>query len=48
MLLGTGLFVQDDVLVRVIHHDGVGAAQVAQHMSVQKGVREAERAISPI
>ncbi len=47
MLLGTGLFVQDDVLVRVIHHDGVGAAQVAQHMSVQKGVREAERAISP-
>ncbi|MFJ8107277.1 SchA/CurD-like domain-containing protein [Streptomyces sp. NPDC096132] len=47
MLLGTGLFVQDDVLVRVIHHDGVGAAEVARHMSVQKGVREAERAISP-
>ncbi|MGC9535670.1 SchA/CurD-like domain-containing protein [Streptomyces sp. UG1] len=47
MLLGTGLFVQGDTLVRVIHHDGVGAAQIARHMSVQKGVHEAERAILP-
>ncbi|MFI8089635.1 SchA/CurD-like domain-containing protein [Streptomyces sp. NPDC086080] len=47
MLLGTGLFVQDDVMVRVIHHDGVGAADIARHMSVQEGVHEAERAILP-
>lgn len=47
MLLGTGLFVQGDTLVRVIHHDGAGAAQIARHMSVQKGVHEAERAILP-
>ncbi|RFU83822.1 SchA/CurD-like protein [Streptomyces triticagri] len=47
MLLGTGLFVQGDTLVRVIHHDGVGAAQIASHMSVQQGVHEAERAIMP-
>ncbi|AWK08772.1 SchA/CurD-like protein [Streptomyces spongiicola] len=47
MLLGTGLFVQGDTLVRVIHHDGVSAARVARHMSVQKGVHEAERAILP-
>ncbi|MFI8520744.1 SchA/CurD-like domain-containing protein [Streptomyces sp. NPDC085481] len=47
MLLGTGLFVQGDTMVRVIHHDGVSAARVARHMSVQKGVHEAERAILP-
>ncbi|MEV5985406.1 SchA/CurD-like domain-containing protein [Streptomyces sp. NPDC052051] len=47
MLLGTGLFVQGETLVRVIHHDGVGAAQIARHMSAQEGVREAERAIQP-
>ncbi|MET7557393.1 SchA/CurD-like domain-containing protein [Streptomyces albidoflavus] len=47
MLLGTGLFVQEDVMVRVIHHDGVGAARIARHMSVQKGVHDAERAILP-
>ncbi|MGY1434619.1 SchA/CurD-like domain-containing protein [Streptomyces reniochalinae] len=47
MLLGTGLFVQGDTVVRVIHHDGAGAARIARHMSVQKGVHEAERAILP-
>ncbi|GGS91723.1 MULTISPECIES: SchA/CurD-like domain-containing protein [Streptomyces] len=47
MLLGTGLFVQGETLVRVIHHDGVPAAQIARHMSVQEGVRAAERAIQP-
>ncbi|MGW4029143.1 SchA/CurD-like domain-containing protein [Streptomyces sp. NPDC004838] len=47
MLLGTGVFVQGDTLVRVIHHDGAGVARVARHMSVQKGVHEAERAIMP-
>ncbi|MFJ3904258.1 SchA/CurD-like domain-containing protein [Streptomyces sp. NPDC090025] len=47
MLLGTGLFVQDDTVIRVIHHDGVSAARVARHMSVQSGVHEAERAILP-
>lgn len=47
MLLGTGLFVQGDTLVRVIQHDGVSAARIASHMSVQHGVHEAERAIMP-
>ncbi|MFI6207689.1 SchA/CurD-like domain-containing protein [Streptomyces sp. NPDC051041] len=47
MLLGTGLFVQDDTVIRVIHHDGVSAARVARHMSTQSGVHEAERAILP-
>ncbi|MQS10431.1 SchA/CurD-like domain-containing protein, partial [Streptomyces alkaliphilus] len=47
MLLGTGVFVRDDVLVRVIHHDGVPADRIAEHMSVQEGVHEAERALEP-
>ncbi|MFF6877545.1 SchA/CurD-like domain-containing protein [Streptomyces sp. NPDC012474] len=47
MLLGTGLFVRGDNLVRVIHHDGVSADRIARHMSVQNGVHEAERAILP-
>lgn len=47
MLLGTSLFVQDDVLVRIIHHDGLPAARIAEHMSVQEGVHEAERALEP-
>ncbi|WP_105973321.1 SchA/CurD-like domain-containing protein [Streptomyces geranii] len=47
MLLGTGLFVQGETLMRVIHHDGVSADRIARHMSVQNGVHEAERAILP-
>jgi hypothetical protein len=47
MLLGTGLFVQDDVMVRVIHHDGVDPDLIGRHMSVQDGVHAAEEAIAP-
>lgn len=46
LLLGTGLFIKDDVVVRVIHYEGE-LDDVARHMSVQEGVREAERALAP-
>lgn len=45
-LIGTGLFLKDDVVVRVIHYEG-RLEDVARHMSVQEGVREAERALAP-
>jgi hypothetical protein len=46
MLLGTALFIKDDVMVRVIHYDGE-LADVARHMSQQEGVRAAERELAP-
>ncbi|GAB2953439.1 SchA/CurD-like domain-containing protein [Nonomuraea fastidiosa] len=46
LLLGTGLFVKDDVAVRVIHYEGE-LADVARHMSDQEGIRETERALQP-
>ncbi|MDH2427186.1 SchA/CurD-like domain-containing protein [Sphaerisporangium sp. TRM90804] len=46
LLLGTGLFLKDDVVVRVIHYEG-SLEDVARHMSVQEGVREAERRLLP-
>jgi hypothetical protein len=42
LLLGTGLFIKDDVMVRIIHYDG-RIEDVARHMSQQAGVHEAER-----
>ncbi|MFI1395470.1 SchA/CurD-like domain-containing protein [Streptomyces sp. NPDC020681] len=36
-LLGTGVFIKDDVMVRVIHYEGDFAA-VGRHMATQKGV----------
>ncbi|MQY11642.1 hypothetical protein SRB5_17610 [Streptomyces sp. RB5] len=36
-LLGTGVFIKDDVMVRVIHYEGDFAA-VGRHMARQKGV----------
>jgi hypothetical protein len=45
-LLGTAVFVQDDVLVRVIHYDGDFAA-IAPHMAAQRGVHSLEAALAP-
>jgi hypothetical protein len=46
LLLGTALFIKDDVMVRLVHYDG-NLADVARHMSIQDGVHEAERRLAP-
>jgi hypothetical protein len=46
LLLGTGLFIKDDVMIRIIHYDG-RLEDVARHMSTQAGVHEAERRLAP-
>lgn len=43
----TGLFIQDDTIVRVIQHDGGALADIRRHMSTQEGVHEAERRLLP-
>lgn len=45
-LLGTGVFVKDDVLVRVIHYEGEFAA-VGRHMAAQRGVHVLEEQLAP-
>ncbi|MFE3140638.1 SchA/CurD-like domain-containing protein [Streptomyces scopuliridis] len=45
-LLGTGVFVKDDVLVRVIHYEGEFAA-VGRHVARQKGVHILEARLAP-
>ncbi|MDH6129099.1 SchA/CurD-like domain-containing protein [Kitasatospora sp. GP82] len=45
-LLGTGVFVKDDVLVRVIHYEGEFAA-VGRHMAAQRGVHVLEEKLAP-
>ena len=45
-LLGTAVFVQDDVLVRVIHYEG-DFARIGQHMGRQKGVHRFEERLAP-
>ncbi|MEV7601794.1 SchA/CurD-like domain-containing protein [Kitasatospora sp. NPDC089797] len=45
-LLGTGVFIKDDVLVRVIHYEGDFAA-VGRHMARQTGVHVLEDRLSP-
>ncbi|MFC4587951.1 SchA/CurD-like domain-containing protein [Sphaerisporangium corydalis] len=45
-ILGTGLFIQDDIMVRAIQYDGE-LEDVARHMASQRGVREAEERIAP-
>ncbi|GHE55433.1 SchA/CurD-like domain-containing protein [Streptomyces capitiformicae] len=45
-LLGTGVFIKDDVLVRVIHYEGDFSA-VARHMAAQKGVHVLEEKLAP-
>ncbi|HEX6871157.1 MAG TPA: SchA/CurD-like domain-containing protein [Micromonosporaceae bacterium] len=45
-LLGTAVFVKDDVLVRVIHYEGEFSA-VARHMAGQRGVHLLEEKLAP-
>ncbi|MDF4249986.1 SchA/CurD-like domain-containing protein [Streptomyces sp. WMMB303] len=45
-LLGTGVFIKDDVMVRVIHYEGDFAA-VGAHMARQKGVHVLEEKLQP-
>ncbi|MGW0185483.1 SchA/CurD-like domain-containing protein [Streptomyces sp. NPDC003362] len=45
-LLGTAVFVKDDVVVRVIHYEGDFAA-VGRHMAAQQGVHSAEAWLQP-
>lgn len=45
-LLGTAVFIKDDVMVRVIHYEGEFAA-IARHMASQKGVHLIEQKLAP-
>ncbi|GHF65453.1 SchA/CurD [Streptomyces mashuensis] len=45
-LLGTAVFVKDDVLVRVIHYEGDFGA-IAGHMAAQPGVHAIEEKLAP-
>jgi hypothetical protein len=45
-LLGTAVFIKDDVMVRVIHYEG-DFAWVGRHMSQQQGVHLIEDALAP-
>lgn len=44
-LLGTAVFIKDDMLVRVIHYEGDFAA-IPRYIATQPGVREVERRIA--
>ena len=46
IILATGLFIKDTVMVRVIQFEG-RLEDVARHMAVQDGVREAEDRLAP-
>lgn len=45
-LLGTAVFIKDDILVRVIHYTG-DFAVVGKHMAAQKGVHILEEKLAP-
>ncbi|MFV2087920.1 MULTISPECIES: TcmI family type II polyketide cyclase [unclassified Micromonospora] len=45
-LLGTAVFIKDDVMVRVIHFEGDFAA-IARHMAGQRGVHLIEEKLAP-
>jgi hypothetical protein len=45
-LLGTAVFIKDDVMVRVIHYEGEFSA-IARHMAAQKGVHLIENQLAP-
>ncbi len=45
-LLGTAVFIKDEVLVRVIHYEGDFSA-IAAHMGRQRGVHEVEAKLAP-
>ena len=45
-LLGTAVFIKDDLMVRIIHYEGdIGA--LARHMAGQRGVHLVEQQLSP-
>jgi hypothetical protein len=46
-LTATSLFLCGDVMVRVIQHEGGTPDDIARHMAVQEGVRDAERVLGP-
>lgn len=46
-LLGTAVFVKDDVMVRVIHYEG-DFAVIARHMATQPGVHAIEEKLAPL
>ncbi|MFE9253834.1 SchA/CurD-like domain-containing protein [Streptomyces sp. NPDC006879] len=45
-LLGTAVFVKDDIVVRVIHYEGDFTA-VGRHMAAQQGVHVLEAKLAP-
>lgn len=45
-LLGTAVFIKDDIMVRVIHYEGDFSA-IARHMAGQKGVHLLEEKLAP-
>lgn len=45
-LLGTAVFIKDDLMVRVIHYSGDFAA-IGKHMAQQKGVHLLEEKLAP-
>jgi SchA/CurD like domain len=45
-LLGTAVFIKDDVMVRMIHYEGDFSA-IAAHMARQKGVHLLEEKLAP-
>ncbi|HEY9523955.1 MAG TPA: SchA/CurD-like domain-containing protein [Thermopolyspora sp.] len=45
-LLGTGVFVKDDVLVRLVHYEG-DFKGIAQHLAAQRHVHTIEHQIVP-
>lgn len=45
-LLGTAVFIKDDLMVRVIHYEGDFAA-IGQHMARQRGVHLLEEKLAP-
>jgi hypothetical protein len=45
-LLGTAVFIKDEIMVRVIHYEGDFAA-IGKHMATQKGVHLLEARLAP-
>ncbi|CAM3691480.1 SchA/CurD-like domain-containing protein [Kibdelosporangium persicum] len=45
-LLGTAVFVKEDVMVRIIHFEG-DFAVIARHMAAQRGVHLIEQQLAP-
>ncbi|WP_216215922.1 SchA/CurD-like domain-containing protein [Amycolatopsis aidingensis] len=45
-LLGSAVFIKDDIMVRVIHYEG-SLVDVGRHMGQQQGVHELESKLAP-